>query len=313
MGRIKTNQPESNCDLNTKETLKMKIKSFFVAASLLFVMALSVHAQDFEAKLSKAETELMNGNNEQALSDCKSLIETGKGDSIQKATMYSYAGLASDQLKKTDDAINYYKKSIELKVPRLDIYDRLISLAKRTKNDDAYEWALTEKMKAFPDFQQSIVQSLAHLYLKKKQWDKLLGATKKLTEWFPDNPTYFSYQGAAYQNTGEIDKATAVYNKVLELDPDDAYANMAIGMIKYHKASKIFDREKKEYEKKSKPNWNDFNKYDKALNEPKAIYKEALPYLLKAYKNESYAPILKKVLNRIYTRLDDKAKALQYK
>lgn len=291
----------------------MKISNLLLSISLFLFVSLSVQAQNIDTKLDKIQTDLMNSNFEVALGECESLITAGGGDSLQQATLYSYSGIASEQLKKAPDAIKYYKKAVQLKVPRLDIYDRLISLTKKSGDDDDYEFALNEKMKAFPDFRKSIVQSLAHLYLQTKQYDKLIETTKELTVWFPNNPTFFSYQGAAYQNLGQVDKATADYKKVLELDPENAYANMAYGMILYRKASKIFDKSKKEYEAIKKPDWKDFNKYDKSLAGPKSIYQEALPYLLKAYSDKNYSSSLKGVLSRIYTRLGEKDKAAQYK
>jgi len=290
----------------------MKIKSFLVLTCFFITVAFSVQAQDVDSKLSETEMALMNGNNEQALNLSKDLIERGKGDSVQLATMYCYAGLASDQLKKPEDAINYYKKSIELKVPRLDIYDRMISLTKKMKKNDEYEWALLEKQKAFPDFKIPIDKSLANLYLKTKQFDKLLAVTNELIEAYPENPAYYNYQGVACQNLGKFDQAIAAFKKVLELDPDHSYANMSLGMIYYKEGSNKFDQLRDDYEKKKNPNWDEYIKYHNSLDEPEALYRKALPYLLKAYKDETYAQ-LKDVLSVIYTRLGEKDKAAKYK
>ena len=291
----------------------MKIANLIISVSVFVVFGLSAQAQDLNSRLNQAQNELMNGKYEVALKTCEDFIASNKGDSVQKATMYGYAGIASEQLKNVSNAIKYFKKAVQLKTPRLDVYDRLISLSKKSGSDEDYEFALIQKRTEFPDFQQSIVKTLAHLYLKNKQYDKLLEATKELTVWFPDNSSFFNYQGLAYQNLGQIDQATTSFKKVLELDPDDAYANMAYGIILYHRANKIFDESKKEYETIKNPDWKDFNKYDKSLAKPKAIYQEALPHLLKAYQEQTYASSLKGILNRIYTRLGEKDKAAQYK
>ena len=290
----------------------MNRKSFLLSVGLLIVMCVSIQAQDFDSKMNSANTALMNGNYEVALTESKNLIAGGEGDSLQQAMVYSYAGLASEGLGKTADAIKYYKKAIQLQVPRLDIYDKMISLTKQAKNNADYEFALLEKRKAFPDFQTSIVQSLAYLYVNTKQYDKLLAATNELTVWFPTNATFFNFQGIAYQNLGQVDQAVVSYKKALELDPAHAGANMGLGMILYKKGSKIFDKEKKAYESISKPSRVDYTNYRKSLEEAKSVYREALPYLLKAYQNKSYSS-LKGVIFNIYTRLEEKEKAMQYK
>jgi tetratricopeptide (TPR) repeat protein len=179
------------------------------------------------------------------------------------------------------------------------------------KNDE-YEWALKEKQKAFPDFKTPINQSLANLYLKTKQYENLLEVTSELTEAFPENPAYYNYEGVACQNLGKTDQAKAAFKKVLELDPDHTFANMSLGMIYYKEGSEKFDKLREDYEKKNNPNWDEYIKYHNSLDEPEALYRKALPYLLKAYKDKTYAQ-LKDVLAVIYTRLGEKEKAAQYK
>ncbi|MFY9152289.1 MAG: hypothetical protein WAO52_09755 [Prolixibacteraceae bacterium] len=295
-----------------KERLKMNMKHLLLSGCLLIFFCFSVQAQDFDSKLNDAQTALMNGNFESCLSECESLIAGGEGDSLQQAMIYSYAGFASEKLDKLTAAITYYKKAIQFKVPRLDIYDKVISLSKKVNNNADGEFALLEKRKAFPEFQTSIVESLAYLYLEMEQYDKLIAVTNELIEWFPTNPTFLNFQGIAFQNSGQIDKAEVAYKKVLELDPDHSYANMGMGMILYNKASKIYDDKRDHYSLINKPTQVDYYTYRKALEEPKSIYRLALPYLLKAYEDESFSS-LKAVLFKLYTRLEEKDKTLLYR
>lgn len=278
----------------------------------MIVLCFSVQAQDFDSKLDDAKTALINSNFELCLSECEGLIAGGEGDSLQQAMLFSYAGFASEQLNKSTDAIKYYKNAIQLQVPRLDIYDKVISLSKKVNNNADCEFALLEKRKAFPEFQTSIVESLAYLYMEMEQYDKLITVTNELIGWFPANPTFLNFQGIAYQNSGQIDQAEVIYKKVLELDPDHTYANMGMGMILYNKASKIYDYKKDVYSSINKPTQVDYYTYRKELEEPKSIYREALPYLLKAYEDEAFSS-LKAVLFKLYTRLEEKDKTMKYK
>lgn len=288
------------------------MKNLLLSGCLLIVWCFSVQAQDFDSKMDVITNALMNNDFELCLKECDSLIAGGEGDSLQQAMIYSYAGFASERLNKSTDAIVYYKKAIQFKVPQLDIYDRVISLSKKANNDADSEFFLLEKRKAFPEFKESIVESLAYLYLKMEQYEKLLSVTNELIEWFPANPTFFNFQGIAFQNLDQIDQAEASYKKVLELDPGHSYANMGMGMILYNKASKIYDDKKDAYSSINKPTQVDYYTYRNALEGPKSIYRKALPYLLKAYEDESFSS-LKAILFKLYTRLEEKEKTMQYK
>lgn len=286
-------------------------KILLSACSVLLIWS-AIKAQDFDSILSDIKVTMMNGNYEEGLITCKNLIESNTLDTTQLAFIYSYAGISSEALGKKEDAIDYYKKAVQYEVPQLDIYDKLISLSKKEKNDSVYEFALLEKMKAFPDIDETITESLANHYANTSQYEKLLNTVNKLLESYPDKIGYLFFKGAALQNLDQIDEAKVYYNKVLELDPNHSGANMGIGMMLYSDGSEIFAYRKKEYESKTKPSRVDYSVYTKGIEEGKTIYRKALPYLLKAYESGSY-PGLKQILYNTYTRLEQSERAKAYK
>lgn len=289
----------------------MHIKILLSTLSVFLIWS-AVKAQDIDSKLNEIKFSLMNGNYEEGLKASKSIIESNAGDSTQLAFVYSYAGISSEATGKTEDAISYYKKAVRFEVPQLDIYDKLISLSKKEKNDSVYEFALLEKAKSFPDFDDSVTKSLATHYANSGQYKKLLKISNKLLESYPNETRYLFYKGVALQNSDQIEEAKVYYNKILELDPDHSGANMGIGMMLYNDGSEIFKSRKKEYESKVNPDRVDYSVYNKGIEAGKKLYREALPYLLKAYESGSY-PGLKQVLFNTYARLEQSEKAKAYK
>ncbi len=287
-------------------------KRILLSVCALFIMWASVQAQDVDSRIDDIKSVLINGDYELGLNKCKSLIESNLCDSTQLAVLYGYAGLSSEVLKLKTEAINYYKKAVELQMPQLDVYDKLINLSKKEKNDSVYEYALLEKSKAFPEYNKEITQSLAYHYINTQQYEKLLNSANDLVGWFPSNADFLYFKGVALQNLGQIEEAEKCYKEVIKLNPNHPDANLSLGMILYNNGSEIFALRKKKYEAIAKPDRVDYLNYNKGIEEGKKIYNQALPYLLKAYESGSY-PDLKQILFNTYTRLEQLEKRDAYR
>ena len=290
----------------------MSLRRFLSTLVLFFVFIFPSNAQDIDELKGEAEKAFMNSQFEESLGFYKQLIDTNDGDSIQRSMYYAYAGLSSEKLNQKKEALNFFKQAILLKVPRLMIYDKMISLAKSEKDNEAYEFALMQKMDAFPDFEGSVVQSLAYLYYNTKAYEKLLNTTDTLTKWYPDNAKFHLFSAVAKQNLGDVFGAKEEYLKVLGIEPDNAGANMGVGMILYNNASNEYDKLKTDYETLESPSRMDYSNFRKNLEKPQNIYKEALPYLLKAYENKSYSS-LKGIIRNSYLRIGEAETADKYK
>lgn len=277
----------------------------------LFVLAF-VYAQDVDSKIDNIKSILINGDYEAGLKECEALLHTGISDNTQLALIYGYAGLSCEALKRKAEAINYYKKAVELQMPQLDVYDKLINLAKKEKNDSVYEYALFEKLKAFPEYNDEIKSSLAYFYINNKLYEKCLNTVNELLVLHPNDINYLYFKGLALQNLNRIEEAKGVYVEVLKLNTDHAGANMSLGILIYNDGSEIFLKRKKEYEAIAKPDRVDYYNYDKGIEKGKTLYKQALPYLLKAYESGSY-PDLKPIIFNTYIRLEQKDKAEPYR
>lgn len=287
-------------------------KKIFITATLLFFAWLAVEAQDVDSKINDIKTAMIEGNYEAGLKECELLLKSGITDTTQLAMVYGYAGLSSEALKHKTEAIRYYKKAVELQMPQLDVYDKLIILAKKEKNDSIYEFALLEKLKAFPEYSDEIKKSLAYQYLNTKQYEKLLVVTEELLNLSSNDVNFLYFKGVALQSLGQVEESKVFYTEVLKINPEHSGANMSLGLIIYNEGSEIFLKRKKEYEAIAKPDRVNYWEYEKGIEKGKTLYRQALPHLLKAYETGSY-PDLKPIIFNTYVRLEQKDKAEKYR
>lgn len=289
----------------------MKVVTISIILFLLFVTSFNAIAQDLDSKKAAAEQLYMQKDYAGALSAYEEMLKMTDLDSTVAAEVYSSAGICCVELNKNDIAISYFTEAVKRNVPQLMIYDKLISMAKDADNNDIYEFALLQKQNAFPEFEIEVKQKLAYLYFSSKQYEKLLPITANLLEWYPDYGTYHLYDAIAKQSLNDVEGAEIAYGKVLELEPDNSGASMGKGMILYNRAMNLYNKLKTQYEAKDKPDRVDYSNYRKSLEEPKRMYAEALPYLLKAYENKSYSS-LKGIIKNTYLRLEDTESANKY-
>ena len=287
-------------------------KSILLTAGLICCFWATVNAQDVNEKIDNIKSTLINGNYAEGLKQCEEVLKSGISDTMQLAMVYGYAGLSSEALKHKTEAIYYYKKAVALQMPQLDVYDKLINLSKKEKNDSGYEYALLEKLKVFPEYSDEVKKSLAYLYINTKQYENLLDITNELLTLHPKEVNYLYFKGVALQNLNKPEEAKVFYTETLNLDPEHSGANMSLGLILYNNGSEIFLKKKKEYESIAKPDRVDYHNYDVGIEKGRVLYRQALPHLIKAYESGSY-PDLKPIIFNAYIRLEQKEKAEPYR
>ena len=133
--------------------------------------------------------------------------------------------------------------------------------------------ALQEARKENPK-DLNLILNEADLYVKLKQMDKFEALMKEAVQLDPTNATLFFNLGVVNANQGRTQEAVTYYKKAIELDANygDAYMNLAVAML----------GEEKEIIKEMNNNLSDFAKYDALQAKQKALYKKALPFLMKA-------------------------------
>jgi Lipoprotein NlpI, contains TPR repeats len=150
----------------------------------------------------------------------------------KNALLYNKRGMALDDLKEYDRAIEDYTKAIELNPDDADVYYRRGNTW-RDKKD--YDKAIIDYSKAL-----ELRPGYAHYYLFRGiAWqyqgnkNNALAEYNKVIELNSDYAIAYYFRGNLYKSSGLFDEAIKDYTKTIELQPDDKYAYTSRGDIWY--------------------------------------------------------------------------------
>jgi tetratricopeptide (TPR) repeat protein len=151
--------------------------------------------------------------------------------------------------------------------------------------------AIADAKKIFPN-DYNLVISEANIYFKLGNNEKFLEGLKKAISLKPNDPSLHYNVGVLTLDQGYIKEAIGHFEKAIELKPDygDAYNNIGVAVLKKNDA--IVEEMNK--------NLSNFKKYDALQLEQKVVYKEALPFLLKASELSPKNDSLLKTLSGLY-------------
>lgn len=187
-----------------------------------------------------------------------------------------------------------------------------------------------------------IVKNIALIYLQKDQKDKAMMAIQQARKESPEDTGLMLTEADIYYNLGKMDKYSALVEKVIEKDPNNAtlYYNLGVTTAKmgdqekaisYYKkainidpemvnaniniASAILNKEQAIIEEMNGLGMSnaDNKRYDKLQKERNELYREAVPYLEKVIQKEpKESPEYKQsvqILTQIYGMLGETEKA----
>jgi tetratricopeptide (TPR) repeat protein len=206
-----------------------------------------------------------------------------------------------DLMVKSKQYIKPENKSSESKTAVI-VKNIALILAQQGKTDEAIT-ALAEARKANPK-DLNLLLNEADMYIKLKKMDKFGELMSEAIALDPENPTLYFNLGVVNFGQGRMDEAKKYYKKAIELKPDytDAYMNLA---------AIILDKEKAIIEEMNK-NLSNNKKYDELALKQKEVYKEALPFLVKADSlNRSLSTV--KTLMNLYEILEIEDKGTEFR
>ncbi len=175
-------------------------------------------------------------------------------------------------------------------------------LKEQGKTDEAIE-ALAEARKENPK-DLNLLLNEADMYIKLNKMDKFGELMSEAISLDPKNPILYYNLGVVNFNQGRMDDAKKYYQKAVDLKPDyaDAYMNLAVVVL---------DKDKAIVEDMNK-NLSNFKKYDELALKQKEVYKEALPFLVKADGLNRSIETVKTLMN-LYEVLEIEDKAKEFR
>ena len=189
-------------------------------------------------------------------------------------TMLYFAGLAAHQAEDYVNAEKYYKILIPYDFRAENVYEMLSNVLKmQDKEAEAVKY-MTEGIKRFPNNSYMLVEMINYYLDSENPAD----AIPYLDEAIAMNPTsvpFIRSKANIYEKIKEYEKAVELYQKVLEIDPNDFYSTYELGVIELDKVNA---------EQAKVQDIQDFKEYEKAMKEVYKKYQAVVPYFEKAHQ-----------------------------
>ncbi|HZK08949.1 MAG TPA: tetratricopeptide repeat protein [Bacteroidales bacterium] len=233
----------------------------------------------------------------------KSAMTRQEMGSIDTLSIF-YAGQSAFLGEDYQNARKHMIQAKDLNYPEPAIYSILASVHKVEGDTAAAIMVINEGREVFPDDYALIIDA-ANLYLATGLSQEALDVLTLAIEKDKSNPSLFFAAGTIYDKMGNFEKARDLYQDAINVDADYFDANYNLGALYFNKAVEIIT------EAGNLP-LNETAKYDKMMEEGKAMMQKALPYLEKADSIQESDQITLQTLKEIYTRLGmmDKVKGV---
>jgi tetratricopeptide (TPR) repeat protein len=152
------------------------------------------------------------------------------------------------------------------------------NLAQSYMNLEDLDLALDVLAKGRVEFPESydLLITEANIYFKKGDKVRFKELLEEAISLNPTNPDLYYNVGVMNMEQGDSELAIENFEKAIELKPDFANAYNNIGAVIIEKTKPIIEEMNK--------NLNNFDRYDELIAEQQVIYKEALPFYIKAYE-----------------------------
>lgn len=219
-----------------------------------------------------------------------------------------YSAYASEDESKSDVAVKYYEKVIELdaaaaegeKFPNLSFaYNGLIDIyfARKTDYDNALKYIKAAK-EAFPEEKLYKDYEIDVLIKAEKMQEAIDGLKAVVASGDATESTFYTLAYLQWNNEN-FDDALESADKALELNPNYYDALYVAGSVHFNQAAELL---------KEANNTNDNDEYAKLKEQAKEKFKVAMPYFEKAIVQKPEDTYSLNPLSTIYDQLDMDAK-----
>lgn len=190
---------------------------------------------------------------------------------VKDTVFLYYTALAAQYAGKNQEAIDYYKKALELDYSSEGNAYANIDLAFKALGDKESGLPYLEQGFIKHPKNQTILIPLINYYLNKNEdASKVITYIDKAIEDDPKNASLYFAKGTIYDKQKEVDNAFVAYNKAIEYDPKyfDAYYNL--GALIYNKGVKFLEEANKVPAK-------EIEKYDALIQNANNEFKKSIP------------------------------------
>jgi tetratricopeptide (TPR) repeat protein len=212
------------------------------------------------------------GKYAEALSSFESILSVTPGDNL---VMFNCA-ISADKAGQKDKAIMYYNKLIDAKYDDVKIYNLLAALY-RSSNEETKAYEVVKKGRAVYPSDNGLMIDELNYYLANGKSDEAIVTLEQAIAADPNNPSLYLAQGNLLDKAGQTEKAAESYKKAIAIKPDyfDAYYNL--GAMYFNQGAEMANKANDIPPK-------EVAKYEAAKKQFDEKFKEAQPYLEKAWE-----------------------------
>ncbi|MCH4895920.1 tetratricopeptide repeat protein [Marinilabiliaceae bacterium JC040] len=278
-----------------KKCIELDKKERYSKKMIPYYKNLKIDFSNQGAKLfneSKLEEALKSFKNVLEINDSKIL----KKEKVIDTAIIYYTALTSYKLAKYKEAITLYEKVLNYGYEPAKCYAALADSYTKMGDKEKGMKYLHEGYEKFPNNLYMLGQ-LINYYLLGGEPEKAEKYLDAAIEKEPTNISFYRAKGTLYEKLKRLDDAIKMYDKALEIDPNDFISIYNKGLVKYNKVvshhTKVRDIA-------------DDEEYLKQIKIVLSEYEELIPDFEKAHKvnPKEIAPVI--VLKELYTKLRTK-------
>ncbi len=190
-----------------------------------------------------------------------------------------FQGLAAYHAEEYNNAVARFDDALAKGYESKQLYDGWIDALLASGNKEALWRVANRAFTRYGASDRQYVNILINDYLKEKKYESAAALLTRAMELHPNDTQYIDLMGQLTEAQQGHDAAEQYYRRALEIDPDNAEASFHLGNVLYTRATIL-----------------DNSKNSQAIE----LYREALPFVEKAYERGLHNEAVRQVLSRLY-------------
>lgn len=269
-----------------QKDIKSKIKEYYTnQANLVAYGASLFEKKDYVNTIKVFETYL-------AIPDLQMMNNEIKKDSAYFMIKY-YTAIAATNAELGDKAIKYYRELVGKNYEELTVHQLLYEEYKKKNDTVNFVQVLKDGFTKFPQ-EPWFLQNLINFYIYSGQTKEALIYLNNAIEKEPKMAQYQYVKGNIDESLGNQEEAKKAFERAIELDPKLADAYAGLGRIYFNKAVKMAD---------AANDIKDNKLFNAAKKQADEVFKQAIPYFIKAKEVNPEEREYLKTLKTLYYRL----------
>ncbi|OGX85248.1 hypothetical protein BEN47_02270 [Hymenobacter lapidarius] len=214
----------------------------------------------------------------------------------QDTTAVLYSAYASEAKQDYVGARASYNQLLAMNYKSVNMYSRLLQMAKEEKDNAAAAKVLQQALAAYPTNKSFMLEDL-NVSLASGKGEDALGKINKSIAADPSNSNLYAVRGSLYDQQKKTELAVVDYRKAIELDANNFDAQFNLGVYNYNRAADA-------YTKASKMDLKTYQVSGKKYEtEGKKFFEASVPYFEKALQLQPDDRNTMTSLQKVYFRL----------